>query len=259
MFRRRKKAIADEAPEAFSYDRDTLVGYVQRHYELLVRMGHLAATAIQQPPAGGWTDAVLHVEALRALGRDETVIDLLRHLPYARAGDGPDTDGAVVHYATFALSYLRAHWRPEQEDNDDDDDDGMVWHRRPLAILGLAPFDGPMDAHLIALTRDEAQIGTVWIVDTQRGCIYPHGDDYFLYDEAPRAAVGRKPWLRARAVSFPMFFDTIYRDISSLKFVPVPAAGNFGPAICAPKDLEAAVSGRTRCWVVVVAVTIGLV
>ena len=235
MFRRRPAPVAD----TFSYDRDALVGYVQRHYELLVRMGHLAPAAVRQPPVGGWSDAALHVEALRALGRDETVIDLLRHLPYARAG-APGTKGeahdAAVHYETFALSYLRAHWQPDQDDEDGD----MPWHQLPLAMLGLAPFDGPMDAHLVSLTRDDAQVGTVWVVDTQRGCIYPHGNEYFLHSKAPREA-REKPWLRAKAVSFPTYFDKIHKDISSLKFVPVPAAGNFGPAICAPKDPEAAV------------------
>lgn len=72
------------------------------------------------------------------------------------------------------------------------------------------------------------------------GCIYPHGDDYYLYDDAPRDAE-QKPWLGAKAVSFQTYFDKIYKEISSLKLVPAPAAGNFGHAICAPKDLGAKV------------------
>jgi len=74
-----------------------------------------------------------------------------------------------------------------------------------------------------------------------QGCIYPHGTDYSLYSDAP-SIVEEKPWLGAKPVSFQRYFDKIYKEISTLKFVPVPAAGNFGPAICAPKDSEAAVS-----------------
>lgn len=73
------------------------------------------------------------------------------------------------------------------------------------------------------------------------GCIYPHGSDYLLYDDSPPDAE-EKPWLRARAVPFPTYFDKIYKEISSLKLVPLPAAGNFGPAIGTSQDPEAKVS-----------------
>jgi hypothetical protein len=60
------------------YDRDVLVACIKRHYDLLVRFAYLDLDAIEIPPPSGWTDEQL------ALGRNETVIDLLRHLPYLK-------------------------------------------------------------------------------------------------------------------------------------------------------------------------------
>lgn len=164
MFRRNKKP-AREPPQVFGYDRDALVSLVKRHYKLLVDMGHLHPRALQAPDEAGWTDAELNVDALRILGRSETVIDLLRHLPYPRAGfPGSDEagDDAVVYYETKALSYLKNKWQPEK-------DADPSWHRRPFAMLGLAPFDKPVPPHMVSLTYDEAEIGVIWLVDTERG------------------------------------------------------------------------------------------
>ncbi|CAI0641654.1 unnamed protein product [Colletotrichum noveboracense] len=152
----------DACPRAsrnFSYDRDAVVSLVNRHYRLLVDMGHLHPEALQTPSETGWADEELNVDALRILGRSDKVIDLLRHLPYPRAGAS--------------------------------------------------------------------------------GCVYPQGEDYYLYNDAPAEVEGDAPWLRAKAVSFQTFFDKMYKDLSTLKLVPAPAAGNFGAAIRALNDPEA--------------------
>jgi len=235
MFRRKKKP-AREPPEVFGYDRDALVSLVKRHYQLLVDMGHLHPEAVQAPPEpAGWSDAELNVDALRALGRSETVIDLLRHLPYPQAGppssDAADDD-AIVYYETMVRSYLRNKWQPEQDEDPN-------WHQLPFAMLGLGPFDKPVPPHIVSLTHEEAEVGVIWVIDTERGCVYPQGDDYYLYDDAPPEAEEDKPWLGAKALSFKTFFNKMHHEISSLKLVPAPAAGNFGAAICAPKDAEA--------------------
>ncbi|KAF4857021.1 hypothetical protein CGCSCA4_v000197 [Colletotrichum siamense] len=235
MFRRKKKTPAREPPQAFGYNRDAVVSLVKGHYRLLVDMGHLHPEALQAPPETGWTDEELNVDALRTLGRSDNVIDLLRHLPYPRAG-APSTDeagdDAVVYYETKVLSYLRNKWQPEKDPDPN-------WHERPFAMLGLAPFDKPLPPHMVSLTYDEAAIGVIWLIDTERGCVYPQGDDYYLYDDAPAEAEEDAPWLNAKAVSFQTFFEKMHKDISSLKLVPAPAAGNFGAAIRAVNDPDA--------------------
>lgn len=165
MPRRKNKASQEPLP-VFGYDRHVLVSCLKRHYELLVNMGHLHPEAVQWPPeSAGWSDSQLNVDALRALGRTESVLDLLRHLPYPAAGPpGSDNeaDDATVYYETMTLSYLRRRWQPEEGDDAD-------WYKQPFCDLGLAPFDGPMAPHLISLTHEEAETGTIWVIDTERG------------------------------------------------------------------------------------------
>ncbi|KAF9876131.1 hypothetical protein CkaCkLH20_06577 [Colletotrichum karsti] len=219
----------------FTYDRKALTALITRHYALLISTGHIHPSALREPPEpSGWSDADLNVPALRLLGRSETVIDLLRHIPYPQSSDDDDSDDAVVCYCTMVQSYLRADWRPEETFREVPD-----WHAKPFCDLGLAPFDGAMAPHLIQLTREEAEIGTSWVIDTERGCIYPHGGAYLSYGDEPPEAAEEKPWLRARAVSFAEYFDRLYEDVKTLKLVPVPAAGNFGHAICEGRDPEA--------------------
>ncbi|KAH7014102.1 uncharacterized protein B0I36DRAFT_397410 [Microdochium trichocladiopsis] len=234
MFRHLKKRKPLAPPEVFGYDRDVLVALVRRHYDLLVVMGHLHPAALQAPlEPDGWSDAQLNVDALRALGRSEVVIDLLRHLPYPRAGSGRRAD-ASVHYETKVLSYLRNTWKPDEMPQE-------WWDKQSWAMLRLAPFDKALPPHMISLTYDEAAIGCIWIIDTEIGCVYPHGDDYYLYDDAPREAESQKLWLRAKPVSFTTFFNSMHEQITRLKIIPCPAAGKHRAAMCKPGDTGAKV------------------
>ncbi|CZT06463.1 uncharacterized protein RAG0_12164 [Rhynchosporium agropyri] len=211
---RRKKAKKE--PE-FIYDHDTLVSCIQKHYQLLIDMAYLDAQSVRWPPAPtGWSDLELNVEALRKLNRSDTVIELLRHIPYTCDRN------TEVYYATMATSYLRERWDPEKTS-------GFDWYTKEFCALGLAPFDGPMPPHLITLTNEESEIGITWVIDTERGCIYPHGEDYYLYDdEPPEVEDEGKWWLKVRPMEFEKFFHKIHRDISSLLLVPLPPADDQG-------------------------------
>ncbi|TQN72847.1 hypothetical protein CSHISOI_02595 [Colletotrichum shisoi] len=69
-------------------------------------------------------------------------------------------------------------------------------------------------------------------------CVYPQGDDYYHYvddDEAEEDA----PWLTAKAGSSKTFLDKMNKDMSNLKLVPGPAAGNIGAAIRKVNDPDA--------------------
>ena len=60
---------------------------------------------VRYPPDEGWSEEQLAINVLRALGRSEEVIDLLRHLPYIKPLDDDDQD--EVDFETRHLSYLR--------------------------------------------------------------------------------------------------------------------------------------------------------
>lgn len=151
---RRKKAPKEPK---FSYDHNALVSCIKNHYQLLIDMAYLDSDSVRWPPdPAGWSDSELNVNALRKLDRNDTVIELLRHIPYT--GDRV----TEVYFATMATSYLREHWQPEKGSDPD-------WYRKEFCALGLAPFSGPMPPHLITLTHEESEIGITWVIDTDRG------------------------------------------------------------------------------------------
>ncbi|KAM0335263.1 hypothetical protein ACHAQA_000307 [Verticillium albo-atrum] len=65
-----------------AYDRDEFIRLLTDYYEFCGRV-FWNATAITQPPAGGWPS--INQETLASLQKNDVAIDLLRHLPY------PDT------------------------------------------------------------------------------------------------------------------------------------------------------------------------
>ncbi|WYZ42106.1 hypothetical protein EsH8_V_001001 [Colletotrichum jinshuiense] len=190
-------------------------------------MAYLDSDSVRWPPdPAGWSDSELNVDALRKLDRNDTVIELLRHIPYT--GDRV----TEVYFATMATSYLREHWQPEKGSDPD-------WYRKEFCALGLAPFSGPMPPHLITLTHEESEIGITWVIDTDRGCIYPHGDIYYLFDDEPPEVEDEGMWwLKAKAMTFEGFFNTIHKEISSLTLVPVPPAEDRGRVIQGSGDRE---------------------
>jgi len=137
------------------HDRDVAVNCVKRYYDLLVRAAYLDPNAIELPPPEGWSDEQLTVEILRALGRSETVIDLLRHVPYIRTLPRYEVDEE-----TIAINYLR---------NADRFKGATVESCRGKTVddFCLMPQDADWPASFISLT--EGREGTWWIIDTDEG------------------------------------------------------------------------------------------
>ncbi|TEA19039.1 hypothetical protein C8034_v009466 [Colletotrichum sidae] len=194
------------------YSRDTVVNCLNRHYDLLVRMGYMDEAVIQRPPAAGWSDAELRVDALRAMGRSETVVDLLRHVPYLRENE--TADPVEVFTETFPLRYLRdGRWFGDASVED--------FGSTPLLDLGFAPFDGEVPPDMVSLTH--ADEGVWWVVDTSEGCIYPYGSDV---DHAHGVPEGQ-PWRAVEAVPIQTYFDGIYSQVGNLEVVPAPRSGKW--------------------------------
>ncbi|KAE9581548.1 hypothetical protein CGCF415_v010341 [Colletotrichum fructicola] len=94
--------------ESVSFHRDVAQGLTQ-FYTKLATTPYLSPDDIQHPPPEGWTDSELDVDGLRTiLGRSDTAVDLLRHLPYLRPVDaGPHTGQWPIFPKTKAMRYLR--------------------------------------------------------------------------------------------------------------------------------------------------------
>ncbi|KAH8693506.1 hypothetical protein GQ44DRAFT_719517 [Phaeosphaeriaceae sp. PMI808] len=191
------------------YNRDVVVNCIKRHYELLVKVAYFDPAEVRYPPDEGWSDEQLTVDVLRAFGRSEEVIDLLRHLPYIKQLDGDDKD--EVYFETRHLSYLRDTWPFISLSVEE-------CQGKQLSDKLLMPRPADWPAGFISLTR--YQHATWWIIDTAKGIIHPIGQSYV---EPPKD----EPWLLG-SVSRDIqdYFDEIYNEIEALKMVPCPKGEN---------------------------------
>lgn len=66
-----------------AFDRDKVIAAVTDYYEWLLRL-HLRPDNLRRPPPGGWPE--ISPERFK-MGKTDTVIDLVKHLPYVENDD----------------------------------------------------------------------------------------------------------------------------------------------------------------------------
>ncbi|KAF2833365.1 hypothetical protein CC86DRAFT_365284, partial [Ophiobolus disseminans] len=191
------------------YDRDIVINCIERHYDLLVRMAYLDPGVILRPPPEGWSDEQLAVDTLQKWKRSDKVIDLLRHMPYL--SKNMFTDKYDVYIETEASIYLRNFgWLQDEYVTKSPS------HRYGNTYSLMMPFEEDSPAGLIPLTQGNK--GTVWMIDTDEGVIWPMGS--FIVD---RDAPEDQPWRQcAKPRDIQEYFDELYNEISTLITVPVP-------------------------------------
>jgi len=138
-----------------AYNRDVVVRCLTRHYETLARMGYMEDSNIQHAPPVGWDDSEIDAKFLRTMGRNATVIDLLRHLPYLKHGH-------EVLPETTPIKYLGRMW-------DDTVTDQMAKSRSLLGFYPLMPFDAEPEPGMICLAYGHE--GIWWLIDTGEGYV----------------------------------------------------------------------------------------
>ncbi|KAK7433673.1 hypothetical protein CaCOL14_009286 [Colletotrichum acutatum] len=62
------------------YSHEATVAAITSYYELLARVHPDSVSSLKYPPSGGWPQITL--ESFSILGRSDTVIELIRHIPY---------------------------------------------------------------------------------------------------------------------------------------------------------------------------------
>jgi len=83
--------------------RPEIIDALTAFYKQVLKHPYLDATALKIPPSSGWR--TIDSAALRDLGKSETVIELLRHLPYLES-DGR-YEKLLVQYETVAIAYTK--------------------------------------------------------------------------------------------------------------------------------------------------------
>ncbi|KAH0365600.1 hypothetical protein KCU65_g5971, partial [Aureobasidium melanogenum] len=141
------------------YDRNVAVEAIGSYYKFLATIPAIQASDILEPPTGGWPS--ITTESLAALGKDEVVVDLLRHLPYI----GHTHDGNKnISYDTAVINYS----------------DGRLYDNRSLNSL-VPTAAGILPAHVVSLTIG-ARYGSHLLLDTQEGTI----TDYIMMERPER-------------------------------------------------------------------------
>jgi len=133
------------------YDRDEIVRELTAFYKFLVNT-HIPDSALKLPPEGGWPE--LTDEWLSFMGKDSTVNDLIRHLPYI----GWDRPGErfPLYPDTFPIDFTGnvLHCDPNRYEVDSLEDVGIGVGK---SVLTLANCIG--------------RIGYCFLLDTKRGTI----------------------------------------------------------------------------------------
>jgi hypothetical protein len=171
------------------YSRDEAVAAVLKLYQEILRHPYLDNSALIVPPPIGWDNIAIE-------GKNETVVDLLRHLPYLR----PETDfeQLIIEYETIPICY------PGNET-----DEGIY----------------PLPAYCVYLTESLDDLGTSLILDTNEGTIteFTHSDSYLTlpwdeYDVMPDA----EKWKGHYTAPITEFLDAWTRRYKNLVWMLVP-------------------------------------
>lgn len=173
------------------YSRDEICDAVSKFYHQILCHPYLDDNALIIPPPQGWSSIN------NAAGKDETVIDLLRHLPYL-SRNSSSSGQLLIYPGVISICY---QGREQQ-------------HREP---------EYPLPAHCIYLARREDYLGRDLILDTRNGAVTEFASDTVLvpYDEYEALPEAEK-WHAHRTVPLTELLDAWTRKYDELGFVVVP-------------------------------------
>lgn len=173
------------------YSRDEICHAVLKFYHQILRHPYLDDDILIIPPPQGWSS--INTTA----GKDETVVDLLRHLPYL-SRSSPSSGQLLIYPGTIPICY---QGREEQ-------------HREQ---------EYPLPAHCVYLARREDYLGRDLILDTSNGAVTEFASDntsvpYDEYEALPEA----EKWRAHRTVPLTELLDAWIRMYEKLGLVVAP-------------------------------------
>lgn len=173
--------MPDDPP---GYSRDEVVAEVTSYYEYLATL-YMDEDAILYPPTTGWPSITRENQHFAWLNKTDTVINLLRHLPYVRRGK--EEEPQQIYENTSAVDY-----RGELFEYAASTDDSSL----------IAPWEEQtsLPAHVITFaTTSGGRNGCYILIDTKRGtatfCDFQRGPQYSLLSEVSSLAFSDKSLL----------------------------------------------------------------
>lgn len=167
------------------YSRDEVVREVTSFYEFLVSL-YLPPDALKYPPPEGWP-GITH-ERIAFQGKDETVVDLLKHLPYIRR------DRALEPYQIFencsCNDYSGKHFENAAV---------KLQSRRVMELDEIEP-------HIGRLAQGE-----------------PADNGYFIYCDTKEGTIELLDWIVGKHRTYPIrkFFRVMKDEFRSLTVIPI--------------------------------------
>ncbi|OBT46082.1 hypothetical protein VE00_02822 [Pseudogymnoascus sp. WSF 3629] len=188
------------------YNQSTLTPLLTHHYTTLSQICYITPSSILLPPPTDWPSTRLSTPSLRLIGRNETVISLLQHIPYL------DKEYQVWP-ETEHLKYLDWKW-----DDADTITKRMAQERGGGGdIYPFSPFSSPL-ASMVTLTHEWG--GVWWVIDTDTGLVWPSESQWSVH-----TGEGEMEWMWYVPVGIEAFFDNVWRRLVGLEVVPMRGFG----------------------------------
>ena len=176
--------------------RDNTTRALLNFYRQLTRLSPYDRSVLQEPPADGWDS--LKTEELKGQGKDESVIQVLQHLPYFRSGD--QRRRLLIAYETVPIDYTSsAGW-----------------------MEGVYPLPG----NCIYLTEGVDREGYSLILDASQGTITAYsisGYDITLPYEEFDAMPEADKWRAHRTTPITEFFQSWIQRYANLVWMLSPS------------------------------------
>lgn len=144
--------------QSTTYSRDEIVSELTSFYEFLVSL-HLPPSALKIPPPGGWPR--ITPAYLSFLNKNDTVVDLIRHIPFIRQ-DWDERDVPFqIYEKTAAVDYDGEAFR------------GGLRYKHPSPdIAGPMEEETTLPAHVMTLAQTRGgRDGYYFFLDTERGTV----------------------------------------------------------------------------------------
>jgi hypothetical protein len=147
---------APDPQRVLVYNPEVIKIALSTYYKALSKLPYVEESDIIYPPDAGWPNVT--ASNLELLGKNETVIELLKFLPYIR-NPGKEK-GYAIGFGTFAIDYSAA---PFGEPMDVEKAEGYL-----IPYLGSKEWEIP--SWVVPLTVSEDNVsGTWWLLDTTDG------------------------------------------------------------------------------------------
>jgi hypothetical protein len=218
--------------EDITYSEEACISVIQDYCHFLAKL-YLDESKVVEPPEGGWPS--ITPEAFAPLNKSDTVVSLLRHLPYIQQ---PNPGGDLITVGAPLCWF--ADWAqicaPGWLDTPQDVEDVQVMSQN-LNILVIDPEEQPklIPPHVIGLTFGARNNSTI-LLDTELAVIYwvdcpgriERGEDHpawhhetrvhdDVFEYAPEEEV---EWRSCPAWPVAGFFAMLKQEFIELRFIP---------------------------------------